>query len=95
MSAVIGTLEVYLYIPEAHSLKEKRAVVKKIVERLKNRFNVSVAEVGEQDRWQSSVIGVVTIANSRSVVDARLERVVKFIEGIYPGKVREYHKEVW
>ena len=94
MSAIIGFLEVHLRIPEAHSLKEKRRVVKRVVERLKNKFNVSVSEIGDQDRWQSSIIGVVTVGSSRKIVDATLEKVIVFIEELYPGKLVNYYKEI-
>jgi uncharacterized protein YlxP (DUF503 family) len=94
MPAVIGTLEIHIYIPEAHSLKEKRAVIKKVVEKVKSRFNVSIAEVGNLDKWQKATIGVVTIGNSRQVVDARLEKVIGFIENLFPGKITNYYKEV-
>jgi uncharacterized protein YlxP (DUF503 family) len=94
MSAIIGFLEVHLRISEAHSLKEKRRVVKRVVERLKNKFNVSVSEIGDQDRWQSSIIGVVTVGSSRKIVDATLEKVIVFIEELYPGKLVNYYKEI-
>jgi len=94
MSAIIGFLEVHLRIPEAHSLKEKRRVVKRVVERLKNKFNVSVSEIGDQDRWQSSIIGVVTVGSSKKIVDATLEKVIVFIEELYPGKLVNYYKEI-
>ena len=94
MAAIIGFLEIHLRIPEAHSLKEKRGVVKRIIERLKNKFNVSVSEVDDQDRWQSSIIGVVTISSSKKVVDATLEKVILFIEDLYPGKIINYYKEI-
>ena len=91
---IIGLLEIHLRISEAHSLKEKRGVVKRIIERLKNKFNVSVSEIGEQDKWQSAVIGVVTIGTSQKVVDATLEKVVLFVEELYPGKIVTYYKEL-
>ncbi len=94
MSAIIGFIEIHLRIPEAHSLKEKRKVVKRVVERLKNKFNVSVSEIGDQDRWQSSIIGVVTIGSSKKIVDATLEKVILFIEDLYPGKLVNYYKEI-
>ena len=94
MSAIIGFIEIHLRIPEAHSLKEKRKVVKRVVERLKNKFNVSVSEIGDQDRWQSSIIGVVTVGSSKKIVDATLEKVIRFIEDLYPGKVVNYYKEI-
>ena len=94
MSAIIGFIEIHLRIPEAHSLKEKRKVVKRVVERLKNKFNVSVSEIGDQDRWQSSIIGVVTVGSSKKIVDATLEKVIVFIEELYPGKLVNYYKEI-
>ena len=94
MSAIIGFIEIHLRIPEAHSLKEKRKVVKRVVERLKNKFNVSVSEIGDQDKWQSSIIGVVTVGSSRKIVDATLEKVILFIEELYPGKLVNYYKEI-
>ena len=94
MAAIIGFLEIHLRIPEAHSLKEKRRVVKRVAERLKNKFNVSVSEIGDQDRWQSSIIGVVTIGSSKKIVDATLEKVILFIDELYPGKLVNYYKEI-
>ena len=94
MSSVIGYLEIEVQIPYAHSLKEKRAVVKRITERLKGKFNVSVSEIGEQDKWQRSRIAIVTVGTSPKVVDATLEKSVKFVEEIFPGFVTGYRKEL-
>jgi len=93
VSSVIGYVEIELSIPYAHSLKEKRGVVKRIVERVKGKFNVSVSEIGEQDKWQRSVIAVVTVGTSKRVVDATLEKVVEFVEELYPGLLTGYSKE--
>ncbi len=95
MSSVIGYLELELRIPQAHSLKEKRSVVKRVIERLKGKFNVSVSEIGNQNSWQSSVIGVVTLGTSAKVVDATLEKVVLFVEDLLPGLVVGYRKEIF
>jgi len=93
VSSVIGYVEIELSIPYAHSLKEKRGVVKRIVERVKGKFNVSVSEIGEQDKWQRSVIAVVTVGTSKRVVDATLEKVIEFVEELYPGLLTGYSKE--
>ncbi|MEO2065393.1 MAG: DUF503 domain-containing protein [Desulfurobacteriaceae bacterium] len=95
MASVIGYLELELYIPQSHSLKEKRSVVKRVLERLKGKFNVSVSEVGSQDSWQSSVIGIVTVGTSKQVVDATLEKVVSFVEELSPGLIVGYRKEIF
>lgn len=63
-----------------HSLKEKRMVVTSIIQRLKNKFNISVGEVGEQDIHQTIVIGITGVCGSTAQVDSTMENVIKFIE---------------
>ena len=55
---IVGLLTLDLHIPAANSLKSKRMVIKSLIEKIKNRFNVSVAEVDAQNLWQRSVIGI-------------------------------------
>jgi uncharacterized protein YlxP (DUF503 family) len=59
----VGVVTVALRIPESHSLKEKRRVVKALKDRLRSRFNVSVAEVDHQDLWQRATIGIVFVGS--------------------------------
>ena len=70
----VGVVQVDLHIPQSRSLKEKRAAVKPIVEGIRQRFSLSVAEVGYQDKWQRALIGVAvvseTYAHAAEVVDA-------------------------
>jgi uncharacterized protein YlxP (DUF503 family) len=75
----VGILVVELYIPQSGSLKGKRQVIKGLKERVKNRFNVSVAEVGELDLWQKAVLGIVAVANEKGFVNEVMDRVVNFI----------------
>src|SRR5437588_12865259 len=74
---VVGVLRLTLYIHGASSLKDKRQVLRKVVDRLRARFNVSVAEVGEQDIWQTAVVGVTAVANDRSFVNQVLDKCVR------------------
>ncbi|MFL0245683.1 DUF503 domain-containing protein [Candidatus Clostridium stratigraminis] len=74
-------LKVTLRASWVHSLKEKRMVVKSIVQRLKNKFNLSVAEVAEQDIHQIIVIGIAAVCGSSAQVDSTMENVINFIEG--------------
>ncbi|MDE0087038.1 MAG: DUF503 domain-containing protein [Candidatus Poribacteria bacterium] len=76
----IGVCKIKLYLPESQSLKEKRRVIKSIIARLKNRFNVAIAEIEAQDVHQSAVLGAVTVANEVKFVDKILAQCVKFIE---------------
>jgi uncharacterized protein YlxP (DUF503 family) len=79
---VVGVLRLTFVIPGARSLKDKRQVVRRIVERTRARYNVSVAEVGENDVWQRAVVGVTAVANDHSFVNEVLDKVVRDIEAL-------------
>lgn len=76
---IIGACRVELYIPNAHSLKEKRHVVKSVVARIHNQFNVSAAEIEDQELWQRAVLGFAVVTNDGKHADEVLSRVVSFI----------------
>ncbi len=73
--APIGVLTLHLQINHAHSLKDKRQVVRSLKDRLRSHFNVSVAEVEFQETWQRASIAVVTVAGQQSHVEETLDRV--------------------
>jgi hypothetical protein len=77
---IIGACTITLYIPAAHSLKEKRKVVKSLLARVRNEYNVSIAEVDAQDTWQTAVLGVACVSTSQRYAHGLLEAVVRFIE---------------
>jgi uncharacterized protein len=77
LQPVIGVLTLEIHVEESHSLKEKRHVVKSLKDRLRDRFNVSVAEIDHLDSWQASVVAVVTVSNDR----IRAEQVLQAVEG--------------
>jgi uncharacterized protein YlxP (DUF503 family) len=78
---LIGLLQLELHVPGAHSLKDKRQVLQSLIETMRRRFNVSVAEVGRQDAWQQAELGIATVANERRFLDEVLSRVESFVEG--------------
>jgi uncharacterized protein YlxP (DUF503 family) len=77
---VIGLLTLELNIPSAHSLKDKRRVLKSLQARLRNEFNISVAEVSEHDIWRNAVIAVVCVSNDSKYAHGLLNRVANWIE---------------
>lgn len=79
---VVGVLKVKLLIPENHSLKGKRGVLKRIQARTANQFNISIAECDDHDLWQSAVLGFAAAGTSQPVVEATLHSVVDFIESL-------------
>lgn len=76
---MIGVCRVTLRLPENHSLKGKRQVLKSLVSRLHNRFNVSAAEVSNQDSWQLAELGVTCASNDEKHADQVLASVIAFI----------------
>lgn len=77
---VIGVCRVTLHLPASHSLKDKRQVVRSLVERLRHRFDLAVAEVEDQDRWQIATLGLVCVSGSASIVDEVLTHALDYIE---------------
>jgi uncharacterized protein YlxP (DUF503 family) len=77
---VVGSLTVSLHIPESHSLKEKRMVVRSLTDRLRRTFNVAVAEVADQDTWQVATIGVVCVSADARHADEMSQKVLRYIE---------------
>jgi hypothetical protein len=87
---VVGAAEVELHVHASHSLKEKRGAVRSIVRRLRNEFNVAVAEVGGQDTWQRAVLGLAAVGHDGVSVRAVLERAVEFIESLHLAEVADH-----
>ncbi|NLP13843.1 MAG: DUF503 domain-containing protein [Clostridium sp.] len=77
---VIGVCRVVLYINEGFSLKEKRHIIKSIIQRLRSKFNASVAEVDLNDKWKNAVIGISCVSNEAAHVDSMMANIVNFIE---------------
>ncbi len=92
---VVGICSIDLRIPGNDSLKGKRSVVRRIKERVKNSFNVSVAEVEDLDTLQRAGLGIAFVSNEASHVNSTGSKVVNFIEHMYIAEVIDYHIEVW
>lgn len=72
---LVGLLTLELHLPEADSLKSKRLILRSLKDRIKNKFNVSIAEVDGNDLWQRSVLGVACVANEARVITQALNGV--------------------
>jgi uncharacterized protein YlxP (DUF503 family) len=91
---LIAVARVTLVIPHAHSLKEKRAVVRKLRDRIKARLDVRIAEVGGQDTWQRAVLGCAVVGNVARVIEAVRDDVVRAIEGGHDGEVVDVARDL-
>jgi uncharacterized protein YlxP (DUF503 family) len=92
---VVGVLRLTLYIPGASSLKDKRQVLRKVTDRLRSRFNVSVAEVGDNDIWQRAVVGISAVSNDHSFVNEVLDKCVRDTDQIAQIINREMEIETY
>jgi uncharacterized protein YlxP (DUF503 family) len=77
---VVGVLRLTLFLPENHSLKGKRQVLRAIKDRVRNKFNVSIAESDHHDLWQRAELGICQAGSDRDFVDGALREVVRYIE---------------
>ncbi|HHY77721.1 MAG TPA: DUF503 domain-containing protein [Clostridiales bacterium] len=77
---IIGTAKVYLYADWVHSLKEKRMIVQSIIDKVRQRYNASIAEVEDLDLHQSIVLGIACVSNSTKHSNSCIQKVVEYIE---------------
>ncbi len=90
---MIVYMECEFIIPTAHSLKEKRAVLKSMLTRSKQKFNVSAAEVDHQNVWQRTRIAFVTVSSSKEMADKEMEQVLQYLESNPEWECLEIQKE--
>ena len=91
---VIGLLEVELHLPEARSLKDKRQPLRSILSRVRQRHNVSIAEVAHQDQWQRAGLAVVGLNTERAPMERTLDEIVREIDET-PGVVCAGEQRQW
>ena len=91
---IVGVLTLTLFLPENHSLKGKRGVIKKIKARVANTFNVSIAECDGQDLWQRTVLGICQVGTDVAHIDGALRQVVRFIDDMQVAELGEEQIEI-
>src|SRR5262245_24574316 len=84
---VVGVCRVSLQMPGSHSLKEKRMVLRRLKDRVSNKFNCAIAEVGDLDDWQSAEIGFAVVSNEHGFTQAMVQKILAFIEDLAIAKI--------
>jgi uncharacterized protein len=84
---IVGVSSIELFFPENHSLKDKRQLTRKIVEKVRSRFSISVMEVEQTNLWQRAHIGFAVVGVKKDHVDAAIENVHDFVESLYMGEI--------
>ena len=90
---IIGILHIELAIDDAYSLKQKRAVLNRIRDRVRRSFNVSFAEVDDNDLWNRACLAVVTVSNQQRHANRVLSKVVEMIENVRECELEDYSME--
>jgi uncharacterized protein len=83
-SPIIGTCTLELYLAGVTSLKEKRSILKSLLARLHNTFNLSAAEIDANDRWQSAVIAIAVVSNETAHANDIIHTAIRWIERHFP-----------
>jgi uncharacterized protein YlxP (DUF503 family) len=92
---MLATLTIHLHLPGCASLKEKRGFIKPLIARLRREFNLSVAEVGLQDKWQEAVIACAMVGNERALLESALQTVARWVAANWrDGDVIEQKVEI-
>jgi uncharacterized protein YlxP (DUF503 family) len=91
---LVGVCTIELLLAENHDLKGKRRVLKSVKDRVRNTFNVSIAEVDDLDSWQRATLGVACVSKDRDVVERTLAHVASFVEDLHLASVAAVHVEI-
>ena len=92
---VAGTLKVEFHLSDNRSLKGKRKVVRSMIDKVKFRFNVSIAEVGSNDKWQKIELGISTVGNDRRHIDSSLNHVLTFLDSLCLAQIVNTEIEIF
>ena len=91
---VVGVAKLSLRLRGNKSLKGKRKVIKSICERVRQRFNMAVAETDAQDLWQSAELGLVTVGNQGGYIDSKLDKAINFVEDMQIAEIVNIQREL-
>ncbi|MCC7211149.1 MAG: DUF503 domain-containing protein [Candidatus Brocadia sp.] len=91
--AVVGVLSIRLVIRSAHSLKDKRRIVKSLKDRIKNNFNVSISEIGTLDHCQYACLGIAMVGNDKKYLNSTLSSLVNMFRVAVAVELVDYHLE--
>ena len=90
----VGCCAIKLYLHGNDSLKGKRRVIRTIKDRVKNKFNISIAETGDQDLHQILQLGIAAVSSDAPYLDGLLRQVVQFIDNMHLAEMTDYHIEL-
>ena len=91
---VIGFCRLVLYLPDSGSLKNKRSILEGLRQRVRNRFNVSVSEIDDNELWQKAQLGIAIVCNESRYANQVLSKVVEFVQADHRLELLDYSLEI-
>ena len=91
---VVGVGIIDIYIFDSRSLKRKRGVLRSILKRTQNQFNISIAEVGDNDNWKRGRIGFSVVGNDTGYVNSKMDKILKFIDNLSLAEILNSKAEI-
>jgi len=89
----VGICKIFFFFPDTSSLKEKRVKINSIKSRIRNKYNVSIAEIDYHDFWQKALIGIVSVSNDHKYLTKVFDQIIKDIEKLDYGYINDYFLE--
>ncbi len=90
----VGVCRLSLGLSQCFSLKEKRQILRQVLQKVRNKFNVSIAETDDNDKWQRAEVGVCAVGNDRRFINSSLDHVLNFIDGLNVAEILDYQIEI-
>ena len=91
---IVGVSTIEIFFSENHSLKDKRQTTRKIVEKIRTKFNISVMEVEQTNLWQRAHVGFAVVGVKKDHVEAAIENVHRFVDSLYVGEIIDTKTEI-
>lgn len=92
---IVGTAAIDFFLHDSSSLKSRRRVARSIKDRVRARFNVSVAEVGDMDHWQRLTLGFALVGNELAFVQSHLDKLIGFVESLQLAEMLDHRIEIY
>ena len=92
---IVCLINIRLHLFSVHSLKEKRGIIKSLMDKTRHKFHLSVAEVGDHDIWQSSQVGIALVGNSKVLLEREMTKILDFIEESAQAEIVAVAHEFW
>lgn len=91
---LVGICQIELYIPDSNSLKSKRFILESIKTRIRKRFNVSISEINDTEKWQRATFGIALVTNESRFVDKLMSQIINFIENDDRVEILTYSTDI-